>query len=97
MQQIQKDLADIKASMIKNLDFENYVACPVSYGGASGSGDGGQAAAPAAPGEPAQPAVAVQDPSLDIPWQIGDGRGEAQHQQPVTLSDAVKGKFDEEP
>ena len=101
LRQIQKDLAEIKASIFDTDGF-NFVACPVSYGGSSGSGGRGQSvAAPeasaTAPSGEQLPPVALDDPSLQIPWQIGDGRGEAQHQVPVTLSDAVRGSLENEP
>ena len=34
------------------------------------------------------PAVAADD--HQIPWQIGDGIGEAQHREPVAMSDDIK-------
>ena len=88
LERIERDIAEIKAKMVTQL---GYAASPaIQVGGASGSGG----AEPAEElGESPQPA----GPQLDIPWQVGDGRAEGQHQEPVRLGDAVKGELEKEP
>ena len=112
LERIERDLAEIKANMLRNfgniateksdmfpqLDFEEVpvVVAGTVTYGGSSSSGSGGVAPRAADGDQPPPA-APQDPELEIPWMQGDGRAEGQHVRPVTMSETLKGKLEAEP